>query len=68
MREQPGDEGARLREPPQAMAPQRVDRFTHGEGPHGRVVWRGWVDASAQAQGVHDLATGRGGIGPNRLL
>jgi hypothetical protein len=69
----PGDEVERVMHTPQAMAYPRVGRFTHGEVPHGRVLWRGLIDdvaqaecvepASDQAEVVQDWATVRGWIG-----
>jgi hypothetical protein len=71
-------EGERLVDTPQAIEPPRVDRFTHGEVPHVRMLWGGLVDhvakaevvdhASDKAEVVQDLAMVRGLIGHNNLL
>jgi hypothetical protein len=53
----PGDEVERVMHTPQAMAYPRLDRFTHGEVPHGRVLWRGLIDDAAQAECVEPAAT-----------
>ena len=69
---------ARVGDAPQAMAPQRVDRVTHGEVPQCRRWWGGVGDPIAHAECVaparhkaavvQDWAPGRGVIGQHPLL
>jgi hypothetical protein len=71
--EEAGHKVARLGDQPPALEHHRVDRFTHGQVPHCRIVLGGLVDtvataafvdhASDKAEGVQDLATVRGLIG-----
>jgi hypothetical protein len=73
-----GDEGARLSDTPQAIAPPRFDGFPRGEVAPCRVLAGGLVDdlahatcvehACDQAEVSQDLATVRGWVGHHHLL
>ena len=77
MLEEPGDQGERLIDLPQAIQHHRVDRFPHRQVPQVRVVLGRLVNdaanvtfiehASHKAEVIQDLATVRGLVGHHHL-